>query len=1170
MADQDTTVAGSGYGNEYVDSLIWGAAGWSGGPILYHFASGEMPDIPGAFGYEWYGYEQDAFRQAVQLFENVCNIDFQEVGSYAESDIAWWLVPPSYLQGDLGAHDIPDGQWPVTYGWYNALHASWTQAGLQQGGYGFVTIIHEIGHAVGLAHPFDGGLEGDANPFPGVDGPYDLGDFGQNQGIWTMMSYNDGWRAVPSNSYAYGWEGTPMAFDIAALQALYGANMSYQTGDNSYALPGVNASGTFWSCIWDAGGEDTISAEGLARNVFINLNDAPLTGANAGGYVSWMAGIRGGFTIANGVVIENATGGNGNDKIVGNEVANELIGGLGKDTMVGGEGADSMKGGGGNDLYVVDDLVDSIIEEESGKLGGIDLVQSSVTFALGQNFENLTLTGIGNIEGIGNELVNILVGNAGNNTLDGGLEGDKMAGGAGDDLYRVDDKADVVIESLAGMAGGIDGIESGIGLTLGANLENLTLTGKENIAGTGNALFNEITGNDGANDLLGLAGDDTIGGGAGNDTVNGGLGGDDMIGGEGDDLYFQDSAFDVFSESGATLNDELRTNQALSNAFAGIEHYSFLGGKSVNFTADGQDNRLAGTKLADTLSGLGGDDTLNGGAGADSLLGGEGKDVYVVDNKLDQITDSAGIDRVESAIAYTLGAGIENLTLIGKATAGTGNDIGNEIIGNAFANRLEGKGGDDSLTGGGGNDVYYINSAGDDVIETDKTAKGGVDTIVSEVDYALGAFEENLTLHSEGGGKLATGNDLANILIGNGLANRLDGADGKDRMAGLGGDDTYVVDSAGDIVTEALKGDAGGSDTVESEITFVLGANLENLTLIGIADVSGTGNAAANILIGNDGDNLLNGGAGADKMSGGKGDDTYIQDNAADEISEVGGDANDELRTNQALFVVEDGIEHYSFLGAAALDFTADGAANRISGTKAADNIDGAGGDDSLNGNGGNDTLTGGIGNDSLNGGAGADSLIGGDGNDIYVVDSAGDKIDDGSGIDKVQSLVTFTLGAGLENLELLGAAAIDGKGNDTGNIITGNNGANRLFGFGGADTLNGGLGNDVIVGGKGDDSIDVGSGNDRIFYTDVLDGSDNVTGFDGNPAGGQDQINLDLLFDSIGVAAKDRAARVEIAPSGGGVEVRVDTDGNAGFELIITLSTADNIALGTDVILAS
>lgn len=212
-----------------------------------------------------------------------------------------------------------------------------------------------------------------------------------------------------------------------------------------------------------------------------------------------------------------------------------------------------------------------------------------------------------------------------------------------------------------------------------------------------------------------------------------------------------------------------------------------------------------------------------------------------------------------------------------------------------------------------------------------------------------------------------------------------------------------------------------------------------------------------------------------------------------------------------------------------------------------------------VGGNGGNDTL------------AGGDSLIGGDGDDTYAVDSAGDKIDDGSGIDKVRSLVTTTLCTGMENLELLGGAAIDGKGNDAANIITSKIGANRLFGFGGTDTLNGGLGNDVIVGGAGDDSIDVGNGNDRIFYSDILDGNDKVTGFDGNPAGGQDQINLDLLFDSLGAAAKDRAARVQFASSGAGVEVRVDTDGNSGngFEMVIALvNAADPITLGSDVIL--
>lgn len=251
MADQDTTVAGSGYGNVYIDSLIWGAR-WTGTPITYHFASGNIPG--GGTGFAWFDYEQAAFRQATQLFENVCNIDFQEVGSINQADIAWWLVPGSYLNGSLGRHEVPDGPSDPVNGWYNVDQPSWSQIGLQQGGYGFVTILHELGHGLGLAHPHDGGSEFDATIFPGVDHPFDIGEFGLNQGIWTVMSYNDGWRTLPGNSRAYGWEGTPMAFDIAALQTLYGANMSYHTGSDSYFLPGANAPGSFWSCIWDAGG----------------------------------------------------------------------------------------------------------------------------------------------------------------------------------------------------------------------------------------------------------------------------------------------------------------------------------------------------------------------------------------------------------------------------------------------------------------------------------------------------------------------------------------------------------------------------------------------------------------------------------------------------------------------------------------------------------------------------------------------------------------------------------------------------------------------------------------------------------------------------------------------------------------------------------------------------
>lgn len=122
MADQDTNIPGSGYGNVYIDLLIWGAR-WSGSPITVYFGSGPIPDASTS-GFTWFGYEQDAFRQATQLFENVCNIEFQEVNSFAEADIAWWLVSNSYAGGSLGTHDVPDGTWDVAYGYFNAGHPS--------------------------------------------------------------------------------------------------------------------------------------------------------------------------------------------------------------------------------------------------------------------------------------------------------------------------------------------------------------------------------------------------------------------------------------------------------------------------------------------------------------------------------------------------------------------------------------------------------------------------------------------------------------------------------------------------------------------------------------------------------------------------------------------------------------------------------------------------------------------------------------------------------------------------------------------------------------------------------------------------------------------------------------------------------------------------------------
>ena len=190
--------------------------------------------------------------------------------------------------------------------------------------------------------------------FPGVTRQFgDYGDYNLNQGVYTMMSYNDGWQTNPDGptpSVQYGYEGTPMAIDIAVLQAKYGANMDYHTGDDTYYLPTTNGPGAFYSCIWDAGGTDTIAYTGSAP-ALIDLRAATLkVEPGGGGFLSYANGIYGGFTIANGVTIENATGGTGDDYLHGNGVANLMLGHGGADTLIGGGGNDTLIGGGRGDI----------------------------------------------------------------------------------------------------------------------------------------------------------------------------------------------------------------------------------------------------------------------------------------------------------------------------------------------------------------------------------------------------------------------------------------------------------------------------------------------------------------------------------------------------------------------------------------------------------------------------------------------------------------------------------------------------------------------------------------------------------------------------------------------------------------------------------------------------
>ncbi|MFN0193742.1 MAG: CHRD domain-containing protein [Aestuariivirga sp.] len=282
-------------------------------------------------------------------------------------------------------------------------------------------------------------------------------------------------------------------------------------------------------------------------------------------------------------------------------------------------------------------------------------------------------------------------------------------------------------------------------------------------------------------------------------------------------------------------------------------------------------DRLWGEDGNDILQGGLGGDRLNGGTGVDSMAGGDGDDLYILDNAGDSTVETAtgGTDTVFAAVSHTLRNSVEHLFLTGAGnTNGSGNGLANQIAGTTGSNILNGFGGDDQMTGGLGNDTYYVDSAGD---STSEQTGEGIDIVRSSVSYTLAANLEKLYLL--GVATSATGNDLSNFIYGNGTNNVLDGGTGADRFFGFAGDDTFIVDSAGDLVFEQV---GNGTDEVQSSVNHTLAVNVENLTLTGAGNINGTGNTGVNIIVGNTGNNFIDGKTGNDTLTGGTGLDNFV------------------------------------------------------------------------------------------------------------------------------------------------------------------------------------------------------------------------------------------------------------------------------------------------------
>ncbi|SPJ29505.1 beta strand repeat-containing protein [Falsiruegeria mediterranea] len=868
---------------------------------------------------------------------------------------------------------------------------------------------------------------------------------------------------------------------------------------------------------------------GSLANLVVELSTITGTGASAtetAGTIrfdgmaglSTIEGVENGYIFQAGGILRGSLGGN---YLLGSSSEQILEGRGGDDTLVGRGGDDTLDGGDGNDSIDGGDGNDSL-------LGGAG---------------DDTLSG-----GAGRDT---LLGEAGNDRLigtgilNGGTGDDTLISSDGDDTFFVDSVNDVIENN----GSGVDLVVSRFSFDLSQPnagtdaIENLTLIGGSAVA-TGNALNNYITGGggddtlnggDGNDTLLGQGGNDVINDGAGDDYLDGGLGNDTLNAGAGNNTIFGNAGDDWLALNGASntlfagsfnggtgfdLVDLIGNADFSLNLTTG--DYSIerdLGGGTFSLTngllsltsvegvrGNAGDDTLVGDGAANQLFGFTGNDDLDGRGGADTLFGGGGNDTLRVDDLLDVIVEDVGggIDLLVSSVSANLStsnyANVENLTLIGSAVVGAGNNGNNVLTGNAQSNTLFGFGGNDSLIGGSGfvidrlnggagadtmvggdgNDIYYVDNIGDVIVEGDTI---DLDSVITTINYTLGDNLEHLTLGS------STLADLRGT--GNADNNRMNGRDDasvRDRLFGLDGQDT-------------LSGFAGNDFLHGGDGFDMLFGGSGNDTLVGWGDTD-----------------TLDGGAGNDvfqdlygsrnRIDGGDGIDTYVQSFASFVEGELIIDIANGATYQGADFTTLDNIENvFGSIGTEV-----------ISGSEADNSLRGEGGDDILVGRGGDDTLDGGDGNDEMYGGAGNDRLIGASGDDTLDGGVGDDFLGGGNGSDTAHFNIAST-DVTVASIELVspidssvrnGLLITSAEGNDTVdtdveflqfndirlsfadafrlNAITGTAASETLEGTDEPQQFFAEEGFDWIIPGRGNDTVDGGPGRDMISYSDLVE----------------------------------------------------------------------------------
>ena len=856
---------------------------WSGATITYAFATSASNIYTGSGegGFSALTASgQDAAKLALAMWDDLIVTDMTQVapGNYATSNL-------EFAMGTSGV-GYAHAYFPTVGSvWFNPIYGGTNDLRTPSiGKHGFLTYVHEIGHALGLEHM--GNYEVSYTP-----SSY------QDSTVYSVMSYfGPSW----GNSASAGlgqvawadWIGadgvtyspqTPMLNDIMAIQAIYGVETTTRTGDTVYGF-NSNITGTSAKIydftqnanpimtLFDSSGNDTLNLSGFSTSSSVDLTPGAFSSCNS---------MTSNIAIAYTCTIENAVTGAGNDMLKGNDVANRLDGGAGNDSLLGGKGNDTLVAGAGNDALDGGDGDDTLLFSGSFGQYSFSYDQSSVTFTF-----TSTANGVDTVTRI--ELFQF-----------------------SDGVITLDQLLNPGTVPAASIAAAGSTVTEGNTVLVSASF---TVTLDKASAASQTVNWSVVNGTTSITDFSGaLSGNVVFAPGETSKTITVQIAGDALAelnetfsvkidaGTSGIKLGTATTAsVTIVNDDGAIPADDAGSTIATARtmtadgqplpgliAVAGdtdMIAVNLVAGKTYDIgltgTSNGFDARFA---IYDSVGNLVKtfDSSGTGSSVATTYFAAAtGVYYFLVSNAaLDAGSYSLGIkSRPFNTLTGTEAANTINGTIgADKITALGGNDTIRALEGDDV---VDGGTGADMMYGGKGNDTFIVDSTGDIVYET---AGEGTDTVKTVLTtHTLASNVENL-VYTGTSAFAGNGNTLANSIAGGAGNDLLNGGAGIDTMTGFSGNDSYIVDNVGDVVVEAVN---GGIDLINSSATInTLAANVENLLLTGASAINGsgnvlnnsiTGNTAANALYGMAGNDILSGGAGNDILNGGDGNDRLI------------------------------------------------------------------------------------------------------------------------------------------------------------------------------------------------------------------------------------------------------------------------------------------------------